>query len=98
MSMIFTMVRLRWALTFSVMRKSMWQKIGFGIVIVFGLAIICALGFAGWQTGKYIDPGMLADAKNWQEFQLAPIMVMSIVSIFTLFINLFMLGLSLIHI
>lgn len=92
MSMIFTMVRLRWALTFSVMRKSMWQKIGFGIVIVFGLAIICALGFAGWQTGKYIDPGMLADAKNWQEFQLAPIMVMSIVSIFTLFINLFMLG------
>lgn len=92
MSMIFTMVRLRWALTFSVMRKSSWQKIGFGIVIVFGLAIICALGFAGWQTGKYINPGMLADAKNWQEFQLAPIMVASIVSIFTLFINLFMLG------
>ena len=92
MSMIFTMVRLRWALTFSVMRKSSWQKIGFGIVIVFGLAIICALGFAGWQTGKYINPGMLADAKNWQEFQLAPIMGMSIVSIFTLFINLFMLG------
>ena len=92
MSMIFTMVRLRWALTFSVMRKSSWQKIGFGIVIVFGLAIICALGFAGWQTGKYINPGMLADAKNWQEFQLAPIMVISIVSIFTLFINLFMLG------
>lgn len=92
MSMIFTMVRLRWALTFSVMRKSSWQKIGFGIVIVFGLAIICALGFAGWQTGKYINPGMLADTKNWQEFQLAPIMVASIVSIFTLFINLFMLG------
>lgn len=92
MSMIFTMVRLRWALTFSVMRKSSWQKIGFGISIVFGLAIICALGFAGWQTGKYINPGMLADAKNWQEFQLAPIMCMSIVSIFTLFINLFMLG------
>ena len=92
MSMIFTMVRLRWALTFSVMRKSNWQKIGFGIVIVFGLAIICALGFAGWQTGKYIGPGMLADTKNWQEFQLAPIMVMSIVSIFTLFMNLFMLG------
>lgn len=92
MSMIFTMVRLRWALTFSVMRKSSWQKIGFGIVIVFGLAIICALGFAGWQTGKYINPGMLADTKNWQEFQLAPIMIASIVSIFTLFINLFMLG------
>ena len=92
MSMIFTMVRLRWALTFSVMRKSNWQKIGFGIVIVFGLALICALGFAGWQTGKYIGPGMLADTKNWQEFQLAPIMVMSIVSIFTLFMNLFMLG------
>lgn len=92
MSMIFTMVRLRWALTFSVMRKSSWQKIGFGIVIVFGLAIICALGFAGWEAGKYLDPGMLADAKNWQEFQLIPIMVASIVSIFTLFINLFMLG------
>ena len=92
MSMIFTMVRLRWALTFSVMRKSNWQKIGFGIVIVFGLALICALGFAGWQTGKYIGPGMIADTKNWQEFQLAPIMVMSIVSIFTLFMNLFMLG------
>lgn len=92
MSMIVTMVRLRWALTFSVMRKSTWQKIGFGIVIVFGLAIICALGFAGWQTGKYIDPGMIADTKNWQEFQLIPIMVASIVSIFTLFINLFMLG------
>ncbi len=92
MSMIFTMVRLRWALTFSVMRKSIWQKIGFGIVIVFGLALICALGFAGWQTGKYIGPGMIADTKNWQEFQLAPIMVMSIVSIFTLFMNLFMLG------
>lgn len=92
MSMIFTMVRLRWALTFSVMRKSMWQKIGFGIVIVFGLAIICALGFAGFQAGKYLDPGMLADTKNWQEFQVAPIMIASIVSIFTLFINLFMLG------
>lgn len=92
MSMIFTMVRLRWALTFSVMRKSTWQKIGFGIVIVFGLAIICALGFAGFQAGKYLNPGMIADTKNWQEFQLAPIMVMSIVSIFTLFINLFMLG------
>lgn len=92
MSMIFTMVRLRWALTFSVMRKSSWQKIGFGISIVFGLAIICALGFAGWQTGKYINPGMLADAKDWQEFQLIPIMIASIVSIFTLFINLFMLG------
>ena len=92
MSMIFTMVRLRWALTFSVMRKSIWQKIGFGIVIVFGLAIICALGFAGWQAGKYLNPGMLADTKNWQDFQLIPIMVVSIVSIFTLFINLFMLG------
>ena len=92
MSMIFTMVRLRWALTFSVMRKSIWQKIGFGIVIVFGLAIICALGFAGWQAGKYLNPGMLADTKNWQEFQFAPIMVASIVSIFTLFINLFMFG------
>ena len=92
MSMIFTMVRLRWALTFSVMRKSIWQKIGFAIAIVFGLALICALGFAGWETGKYINPGMLADTKNWQEFQLAPIMVASIVSIFTLFINLFMLG------
>lgn len=92
MSMIFTMVRLRWALTFSVMRKSIWQKIGFGISIVFGLAIICALGFAGWEAGKYINPGMLADTKNWQDFQLIPIMIASIVSIFTLFINLFMLG------
>ena len=92
MSMIFTMVRLRWALTFSVMRKSIWQKIGFGIVIVFGLAIICALGFAGWEAGKYLNPGMLADTKDWQEFQVIPIMVASIVSIFTLFINLFMLG------
>ena len=92
MSMIFTMVRLRWALTFSVMRKSIWQKIGFGIVIVFGLAIICALGFAGWEAGKYLNPGMLADTKDWQEFQVIPIMVPSIVSIFTLFINLFMLG------
>ncbi|PMC44806.1 hypothetical protein CJ215_03010 [Gardnerella swidsinskii] len=90
--MIFTMVRLRWALTFSVMRKSIWQKIGFAIAIVFGLALICALGFAGWETGKYINPGMLADTKNWQEFQLAPIMVASIVSIFTLFINVFMFG------
>lgn len=92
MSMIFTMVRLRWALTFSVMRKSIWQKIGFAIAIVFGLALICALGFAGWETGKYINPGMLADTKNWQEFQVAPIMVASIVSIFTLFINVFMFG------
>ena len=92
MSMIFTMVRLRWALTFSVMRKSIWQKIGFAIAIVFGLALICALGFAGWETGKYINPGMFADTKNWQEFQLAPIMVASIVSIFTLFINVFMFG------
>ncbi len=92
MSMIFTMVRLRWALTFSVMRKSIWQKIGFGISIVFGFAIICALGFAGWEAGKYLNPGMLADAKDWQEFQLIPIMIASIVSIFTLFINLFMLG------
>lgn len=92
MSMIFTMVRLRWALTFSVMRKSIWQKIGFAIAIVFGLELICALGFAGWETGKYINPGMLADTKNWQEFQLAPIMVASIVSIFTLFINVFMFG------
>ncbi|MFP1710078.1 hypothetical protein [Gardnerella swidsinskii] len=92
MSMIFTMVRLRWALTFSVMRKSIWQKIGFAIAIVFGLALICALGFAGWETGKYINPGMLADTKNWQEFQLAPIMVATIVSIFTLFINVFMFG------
>ena len=92
MSMIVTMVRLRWALTFSVMRKSTWQKIGFGIVIVFGLAIICALGFAGWEAGKYLNPGMLADTKDWQEFQLIPIMLASIVSIFTLFINLFMLG------
>jgi putative membrane protein len=90
--MIFTMVRLRWALTFSVMRKSIWQKIGFAIAIVFGLALICALGFAGWETGKYINPGMLADTKNWQEFQVAPIMVASIVSIFTLFINVFMFG------
>ncbi|RIY30496.1 hypothetical protein CJI49_03465 [Bifidobacteriaceae bacterium NR016] len=90
--MIFTMVRLRWALTFSVMRKSIWQKIGFAIAIVFGLALICALGFAGWETGKYINPGMLADTKNWQEFQLAPIMVASIASIFTLFINVFMFG------
>lgn len=92
MSMIFTMVHLRWALTFSVMRKSIWQKIGFAIAIVFGLALICALGFAGWETGKYINPGMLADTKNWQEFQLAPIMVATIVSIFTLFINVFMFG------
>ena len=92
MSMIFTMVRLRWALTFSVMRKSMWQKIGFGIVIVFGLAIICALGFAGFQAGKYLDPGMLPDTKNWQEFQALPITVASAASIFTLFINLFMFG------
>ena len=92
MSMIFTMVRLRWALTFSVMRKSIWQKIGFAIVIVFGLALICALGFAGWQTGKYINPGMLAGTKDWQEFQVAPIMVASIVSIFTLFVNIFMFG------
>ena len=92
MSMIVTMVRLRWALTFSVMRKSIWQKIGFGISIVFGLAIICALGFAGWEAGKYLNPGMLADAKDWQEFQLIPIMIASIVSIFTLFINLFMFG------
>lgn len=92
MSMIFTMVRLRWALTFSVMRKSIWQKIGFGIVIVFGLAIICALSFAGFQAGKYLNPGMLADTKNWQEFQLVPIMLASIASIFTLFINLFMFG------
>ncbi|RIY25298.1 hypothetical protein CJI50_00555 [Bifidobacteriaceae bacterium NR021] len=90
--MIFTMVRLRWALTFSVMRKSIWQKIGFGIAIIFGLAIICALGFAGWQTGKYINPGMIADTKNWQEFQVLPIMVASIVSIFTLFVNIFMFG------
>ena len=92
MSMIFTMVRLRWALTFSVMRKSIWQKIGFGIVIVFGLAIICALGFAGWQAGKYLNPGMIADTKNWQEYQVAPIMFASIVSIFTLFVNIFMFG------
>lgn len=92
MSMIFTMVRLRWALTFSVIRKSIWQKIGFGIVIVFGLAIICALSFAGFQAGKYLNPGMLADTKDWQEFQLVPIMLASIASIFTLFINLFMLG------
>ncbi|RFT38869.1 hypothetical protein CG399_02395, partial [Bifidobacteriaceae bacterium NR015] len=90
--MIFTMVRLRWALTFSVMRKSIWQKIGFGIVIVFGLAIICAFGFAGWKTGNYLNPGMLAGTKDWQEFQVAPIMVASIVSIFTLFVNIFMFG------
>ena len=92
MSMIFTMVRLRWALTFSVMRKSIWQKIGFGIAIVFGLALICALGFAGFQAGKYLDPGMLPDTKNWQEFQALPITVASAASIFTLFINLFMFG------
>ena len=92
MSMIFTMVRLRWALTFSVMRKSIWQKIGFGIAIVFGLALICALGFAGFQAGKYLDSGMLPDTKDWQEFQALPITVASAASIFTLFINLFMFG------
>ena len=51
MNIVFTMIRLRWSLTFGVMRKSVWQTVGFIIGLVMALGTVVAVGAGAWFAG-----------------------------------------------
>ncbi|MCH4161137.1 MAG: ABC transporter permease [Bifidobacterium sp.] len=52
MNSIFTIVRLRWALTIAAMRKSSWQLIGYIFSMLMGISLVVAIGAAAWFLGK----------------------------------------------
>jgi ABC-2 type transport system permease protein len=51
MSSVFTIVRLRWALTIAAMRKSSWQFIAYIISILMGVATVVGIAMGAWYVG-----------------------------------------------
>ncbi|WEV74554.1 hypothetical protein OZX74_03235 [Bifidobacterium sp. ESL0798] len=56
MAEIATIVRLKWALMWATMRKSVWQAVNFALTGLIGLAVVIGIGVFAWKFGP--DPHM----------------------------------------
>ena len=73
MQTVFTLVRLRWALTFAAMRKSVWQTVGYIICWVLAAGMIIGAGIAGIALGE--GPALLSQgALGIPEMQMRMLM------------------------
>ncbi|NMM97291.1 ABC transporter permease [Bifidobacterium olomucense] len=51
MTAVLTLVRLRWALTWATLKKSVWQTVGYVIALVIALGTIIGAAAAAWGVG-----------------------------------------------
>lgn len=65
MRMVLTIVRLRWLLTFSVLRRSIWQKIGFVLSILAMLALIVGSFVGAYFLGSAVSAEMGNDFSQY---------------------------------
>lgn len=79
MNRLLTIVRLRWALTFATLHRSVWQVVGFVIGLMFGAGVVIGTGVVAWFAGipffRGLLPADLAANDAWMTAIMQPTMV-----------------------
>ena len=86
---IATIVRLRWALTFAAMRKSVAQTVGYVITAVIAVSVVIGAAIAGWMAGLLPIGG---DAAFLGSFNAAVVFVGSVLVLMIILFQLLYLG------
>lgn len=90
MDAILTIVRLRWALTWAALRKSVWQTIGYVISLLMGVAVVIGTGALAWFLG---DPEGVNNARNFaQGLEVIVVLLGAFITIMTAFTQLMLIG------
>lgn len=90
MDTVLTIVRLRWALTWAALRKSVWQTIGYVISMLMGIAVVVGMGVLAWFLG---DPAGVSNAAAFaQGLEVIVVLLGSFITIMTTFAQLMLIG------
>ena len=90
MDTVLTIVRLRWALTWAALRKSVWQTIGYVISLLMGVAVVVGTGLLAWFLG---DPAGVNNAAGFaQGLEVIVVLLGAFITLMTAFAQLMLIG------
>ena len=90
MDTVLTIVRLRWALTWAALRKSVWQTIGYVISLLMGVAVVVGTGLLAWFLG---DPAGVNNASGFaQGLEVIVVLLGAFITLMTAFAQLMLIG------
>ncbi len=90
MDTVLTIVRLRWALTWAALRKSVWQTIGYVISLLMGVAVVVGTGVLAWFLG---DPAGVNNASGFaQGLEVIVVLLGAFITLMTAFAQLMLIG------
>ena len=91
MSSAATIVRLRWSLMLDVMRKSVWQTVGYVFALLGALSIVAAAATAGKTLGG--DPAMAGPGSSlWDMMNVAMVLGGSLLVVMVVLVQIMWLG------
>ena len=90
MNTVLTIVRLRWALTWAALRKSVWQTIGYAISMLMGLSVVVGAGVLAWFLG---DSDVVGQVQGFARgLEVAVVLIGSFAMVMTAFAQLMLIG------
>ena len=90
MNTVLTIVRLRWALTWAALRKSVWQTIGYVISMLMGLSVVVGAGVLAWFLG---DSEVVGQVQGFAVgLEVAVVLIGSFAMVMTAFAQLMLIG------
>lgn len=90
MAEIATIVRLKWALMWATMRKSVWQAVNFALTILIGLAVIIGVGSFAWVFGP--DPHMPNGVAQVDGMRFVMVLLGTVLTLLVLMIQMMLVG------
>lgn len=90
MDVMLTIVRLRWALTWAALRKSVWQTIGYVLSALMGLAVVVGAGVLAWFVGDV--PRGIGVASFTQIASIVMVLLGTFMVVFVAFAQLMLIG------
>lgn len=90
MAEVATIVRLKWALMWATMRKSVWQAISFVLTGLIGLAAVVGIGIFAWQFGP--DPHVPSGVDPVDGMRFAMVLLGSFLTLMVVMIQMMLVG------
>ncbi|WEV59617.1 ABC transporter permease [Bifidobacterium sp. ESL0728] len=90
MAEIATIVRLKWALMWATMRKSVWQTVNFVLTGLIGLALVAGIGVFAWKFGP--DPHMPNGINPIDGMRLAMVLLGTVLTLMVVIIQMMLVG------
>jgi ABC-2 type transport system permease protein len=87
-----TLVKLKWALTLAVLRKSVWQTVGFVISVLLGVGAVVAIGAFAWFLGSPSAAQAMSGSNNVDMLRAVIVLIGSFATVMVAFVQLMVIG------